>query len=428
MAWDFSTEPEFQEKLDWAREFCRTEVSRLDLVWPHDLYKPVTDQQRAIVDPLKQAVRDEGLWACHLRPELGGQGYGQVRLALLNEILGQYRWAPRIFGTAAPDTGNAEILAHYGTEEQKRRYLQPLLAGDIVSCFSMTEPQGGSDPGEFTTRAVRDGDDWVITGTKYYSSNARWAEFLIVMAVTDPDAPLKRRMSMFLVPRGTPGIDIEFDSALWGEDEGTHALIEYRDVRVPADAMLGAEGDAFGVSQTRLGGGRVHHAMRAVGQAQKALDMMAERALSRHTQGELLARKQAVQMMLADSYAQVQQFRLLVMYTAWQIDAFGDYQRVRKDISTIKFLTGQVLHDVARRAVHLHGALGVSAEMPLMGILHSGEILALTDGPAEVHQFVAARELLRDHQPAEGPWPSAYLPPRREQARRELGLDPVSGR
>ena len=422
MAWDFSTDPDFQVQLDWADAFVRTEVARLDLLWPHDTYKPLTDQQRAIVDPLKKQVREQGLWACHLGRELGGQGYGQLKLALLNEILGRSSWAPRIFGTQAPDTGNAEILAHYGTPEQKARYLAPLLEGDIVSCFSMTEPQAGADPGEFTTRAVRDGDHWVINGSKFFSSNARWASFLIVMAVTDPEAGVRKRMSMFLMPADTPGIEIVRDVALFGdpEGEGSHALITYTDVRVPADALLGEEGDAFGVAQTRLGGGRVHHAMRTVGLAQEALDMMAERALSRRTKGSALADKQAVQAFLADSYIQVQQFRMFVLYTAWQIDRYQDYQRVRKDIAAIKVLTPKVLHDVVQRAIQVHGALGVTDELPLMSMSLTAQVLALADGPTEVHQVTVARQLLRGYTPADGLWPSAHIPTRRAQAQQDL--------
>ncbi|MCU1612725.1 MAG: acyl-CoA dehydrogenase domain protein [Frankiales bacterium] len=422
MAWDFSTDPEFQDQLDWAAEFVRTRVAPLDLRWPHDVYKPHTPEQRLIIDPLKDEVRMQGLWACHLGPELGGPGYGQLKLALLNEILGRSSWAPRIFGTQAPDTGNAEIIAHYGTPEQKARFLEPLLQGDIVSCFSMTEPQAGADPGEFTTLAVRDGDDWVINGQKFFSSNARWAEFFIVMAVTAPDAPVRHRMSMFLVPADTPGIEIDRNVALYGdpEGEGSHALMTYRDVRVPADSLLGDEGDAFGVAQTRLGGGRVHHAMRSVGLAQAALDMMAERALSRRTQGTLLADKQAVQAFLADSYIQIQQFRMFVMYTAWQIDRYNDYQRVRKDIAAIKVMTPRVLTDVAQRAIQVHGALGVTDELPLMNTLLTGLVLGLADGPTEVHQVTVARQLLRGYQAADGLWPSAHLPTRRQEARAQL--------
>jgi acyl-CoA dehydrogenase len=188
MSWGFETEPEYQAKLDWVAQFVKDEVEPLELVLGHpaDVRNP---RRAALVKPLQQEVRRQGMWACHLGPELGGQGYGQVKLGLLNEILGGALYGPSVFGCQAPDSGNAEILAHYGTPEQKKKYLEPLLNNDIVSCFAMTEPQGGADPGVFTTRAVREGDNWVISGQKWFASHARYAEFLIVMAVTDPDAP-----------------------------------------------------------------------------------------------------------------------------------------------------------------------------------------------------------------------------------------------
>jgi acyl-CoA dehydrogenase len=428
VAFDFSVEPEFQELLDWAREFVVTNIYPLDLLWPHDRYAPLDAERKAVVSHLKRQVRATGLWACHLGPELGGQGYGQLKLALLNEILGGSIWAPRIFGTQAPDTGNAEILAHYGTPEQKATYLEPLLEGDIVSCFSMTEPQGGADPDVFVTRAEQvkgggeAGGDWVINGQKFFSSNARWASFFIVLAVTDPGKPLRERMSMFLVPAGAPGIVIDrnLSHLTEPEDDGSEALISYHDVRVPASAMLGARGDAFAVAQTRLGGGRVHHAMRSIGGAQRCLDMMAERALSRRTKGELLARKQAVQNMIAESYIDIQQFRLLVLYTAWQIDKCNDYDRVRKDIAAVKVLTPRVLEGVARRAVQVHGALGTTYDLPLTYFLGQGMLLALADGPTEVHQSTVARQVLRGYAPAPGVWPTGHVPTRRAAAREWL--------
>ena len=425
MAWDFTTEPEFQELLDWADSFVTNKVYKLDVLWPHDCYKPTADltpQQRAVIDPMKAQVRERGLWACHLGPELGGQGYGQLKLAMLNEILGKSIWGPRIFGTQAPDTGNAEILAHYGTPDQKAAYLKPLLEGDIVSCYSMTEPQGGADPGVFQTSAVRDGGYWVISGQKFFSSNARYASFFIVMAVTAPGAPLAQRMSMFLVPAQTPGIEIVRNFAHLGEpeDAGTEALIRYDNVRVPASAMLGGEGDAFGVAQVRLGGGRVHHAMRTLGNAQRCLDMMAERALSRVTKGEPLAAKQAVQNMIADSYIEIAQFRLLVLHTAWQIDKYQDYNRVRKDIAAIKVLTPRVMEAVGKRAIQIHGALGTTYDLPLTRMFTSGLLLALADGPTEVHQTTVARQVLRGYKPSDGMWPSEYIPARRAAAESEL--------
>jgi acyl-CoA dehydrogenase len=338
---------------------------------------------------------------------------------LLNEILGRSMWAPVVFGCQAPDTGNAEIIAHFGTPDQKERYLRPLLEGEIFSSYSMTEPQGGSDPTTFTTRAVKDGDEWVINGWKFFSSNAKTASFLIVMAVTNPDVSAYQGMSMFLVPTDTPGVDIVRNVGLGGEpgSEGSHALIHYDDVRVPADAVLGGEGQAFAIAQTRLGGGRIHHAMRTVGHAKKALDMMCERALSRHTQGGILAEKQFVQGYIADSYAQLMQFRLLVLYTAWSIDKHNDYKRVRKDIAAVKVLMPGVLHDIAWRALQVHGALGASNEMPFARMMLAASVLGLADGPTEVHKVTVARQVLRDHRPSDDLWPTEHLPKRKAAAR-----------
>ena len=207
MAWDFSTEPEFEKKLEWIRDFVREEVEPLEVLFPGCEFLPLDDERRRIVDPLKQRVRDQGLWAPHLGPELGGQGFGAVKLTLINEILGRSSWAPIVFGTQAPDTGNAEILARFGTQEQKDQYLAGLLSGEIFSCFSMTEPQGGSDPRVFTTTAVQDGDEWVINGRKYFSSNASVASFFIVVAITDPRSSGSPRRVDLPDPRGHPGVE-----------------------------------------------------------------------------------------------------------------------------------------------------------------------------------------------------------------------------
>ena len=418
--WDFETEPEFQAKLDWMDEFVREEVEPVDALWGEQVYdRPMDPTLARVVAPLKERVREQGLWACHLGPELGGQGYGQLKLALMNEILGRTVWGPTVFGTQAPDTGNAEIIAHYGTDEQKAAYLAPLLEGDIVSTYSMTEPQGGADPRVFKTRAVRDGDEWVINGWKYFSSNARWSTFLIVMAVTDPEVEIYRGASMFLVPTNTPGVNIVRNVGLGHEpiNDGGHGLIHYEDVRVPATNVLGGEGQAFAIAQTRLGGGRVHHAMRTVGQVQRALDMLCERALSRHTAGSLLADKQSVQNYIADTYAELMQFRLFVLYVAWKIDRLHDYQAVRHDIAAIKVLTPQVMHNAVQRTLQVHGALGATNEMPLARMWQSAMVMGLVDGPTEVHRVTLARQLLKRYRPAEGEWPSEWIPAKMERAR-----------
>ncbi|WP_067680404.1 acyl-CoA dehydrogenase family protein [Nocardia miyunensis] len=419
MAWDFETDPEYQRKLDWADEFVREEVEPLDLVWEHEQFVPLEGPRRAAIEPLKKQVREQGLWATHLGPDLGGQGYGQLKLALLNEILGRSSWAPIVFGCQAPDTGNAEIIAHYGTPEQKQRYLQPLLDGELFSSYSMTEPQAGADPTRFETRATRDGDDWIINGWKFFSSNARTAAFLIVMAVTNTEVSPYQGMSMFLVPTDTPGIDIVRNVGLYGEplDGGSHALIHYDNVRVPAESLLGGEGQAFVIAQTRLGGGRIHHAMRTIGLAQQALDMMCERALSRETAGSRLADKQFVQGYIADSYAQLAQFRLFVLHTAWKIDKYNDYKKVRKDIATAKIVMPTVLHDIAWRAMQVHGALGTTNEMPFFRMIHGAGVMGLADGPTEVHKGTVAKQVLRDYQPTDGMWPTQWIPAKQQAAR-----------
>jgi acyl-CoA dehydrogenase len=422
--WDFSTEPEFQEKLDWVAQFVKEEVEPLDLAFPgHLVYDKSHPVHTEVVKPLQEQVKGRDLWACHLGPDLGGKGYGQLKLGLMNEILGRSSWAPSIFGAQAPDSGNAEIIAHYGTPEQKERYLEPLLDGRIASSYSMTEPQAGADPKQFTCRAVRDGDDWIITGEKWFSSNFRYATFAIVMAITDPDVSVYQGSSMFLVPTDTPGIEIVRNVGLMGEaeGEGSHGYIRYHDVRVPADHLLGGEGQGFVIAQTRLGGGRIHHAMRTVGMCQRAFDMMCERALSRTTQDELLARKQMVQQDIADSWIQLHQFRLQVLHAAWVLDTEGGASSAgRTAIAGVKVAMADVLHDISYRAIHLHGALGVSNEMPLAPMLVGSLALGLADGPTEVHKVTIARQVLKQYKPAEGLWPTEHLPDRRAAARKRF--------
>jgi len=419
MSWDFETDADFQAELDWIDQFVREEVEPLEHVLgsPWNIHDPAF---KALVKPLQQRVKARRLWACHLGPELGGPGYGQVKLALMNEILGRALFAPIVFGCQAPDSGNAEILAHYGTAEQKERFLKPLLAGDIVSCFAMTEPQGGADPKVFTTRAVRDGDAWVINGRKWFASNARYADFFIVMAITDPEVSAYKGMSMFIVPANTPGLSIIRNVGMADEPEATHAYLAFDDVRVPAGQMLGAPGEAFVVAQVRLGGGRVHHAMRTIGLAQKALDALCERALSRHTQGGALADKQMVQEKIADSWLELEQFRLLVMRTAWRIDRYQDYQKVRKDIAAVKAAMPRVLHDIAARALHVHGSIGASSEMPFAGMISRAFQMGLADGPTEVHKVTVAKQLLRDYAPCEQVFPAYHRPTAAAAARRKF--------
>ena len=415
MAWDFETDPEFQKKLDWIEEFMADEVEPIShlgmAAWS-------TAGREKFIKPLQQKVRDQGLWACHLGPELGGQGYGQVKLALMNEKLGRNGLAPTVFGCQAPDTGNAEIIAHYGTPEQKELWLKPLLNGEIRSAFSMSEPTGGSDPLTFKTRAELVGDQWVINGEKWFSSNSRFAKILVVYAITDPDAKDPyRRTSIFLVPTATPGVETIRNIGVGDHaGEGSHGYIRYTDVKVPKDALLGERGGAFIIAQTRLGGGRVHHAMRTVGACQHAFDLMCRRAVSRQTREGRLADMPVVQEQIADAWIQLQQFRLLVLRTAWLIDKHKDYKVVRKDIAAIKVAMPKVYHDIAATALHLHGALGVSNEMPFMGMVTGAFVMGIADGPTEVHKATVAKQVLRDYTPDNDLFPSYHLPKLREAA------------
>src|ERR1700712_3709636 len=267
MSWDFSTDPDFQEQLDWMDELVRREIWPLEAIW-HDLG---LDGLREAMAPLQEQVKARGLWAAHLPPELGGQGMGQVKLGLMHEILGSSPYAPAVFGNAAPDSGNSEILALAGTPDQKERYLHPLLAGDLRSAFSMTEPEtAGSDPTLLQTTAVKDGDDYVINGHKWFSSNGSVTDFLIVMAVTDPDARPHQRASMLLVDVDTPGVNIVRDIPTMEHPAehfgryGGHAEIVYEDVRVPKEALLGGEGEGFMIAQHRLRAGRTPPRLRRV--------------------------------------------------------------------------------------------------------------------------------------------------------------------
>ncbi|WP_009476042.1 acyl-CoA dehydrogenase family protein [Rhodococcus sp. JVH1] len=411
MSWDFETDPEFQAQLEWVEDFVRTEVEPLDRLIEHAW--DVTDPKRnELIRPLQQQVRERNLWACHLTPDLGGRGYGQLKLALLNEILGRTHSGPVVFGCQAPDSGNAEVLAHFGSADLKKRYMEPLIDGDIMSAYSMTEPAGGSDPTGFITRAVRDGDEYVINGEKWFSSHARFATFLIVMAVTDPEAAPHKRASMFLVPIDTPGVEIVRNVGVSGHEdhEATHAYMRYTDVRIPAGNRLGDEGQGFEVAQTRLGGGRIHHAMRTVGLVKASLDMMLERAVSRHTRGQRLADLQMVQAMIAESWIQLQQFRLLVLQTAWKIDKYNDYKRVLVDISAVKAAMPKVLLDVTSRAAQIHGSLGISTELPFGRWIMESYHMGLADGATELHLQTVAKQLLRTATPAPGLFPTRHLP------------------
>jgi acyl-CoA dehydrogenase len=344
----------------------------------------------------------------------------------MHEILGTSPIAPLMFGNAAPDSGNSEILAMSGTPEQKDRYLHPLLAGDLKSAFSMTEPDSaGSDPTLLKTRAVRDGDDWVISGRKWFSTNGSIADFLIVMAVTDPDARPHQRASMFIVDTDNPGVHIVRDVSTmehpyesWGR-YGNHAEIAYEDVRVPGAALLGAEGAGFLIAQQRLYPGRIHHCMRWLGVARRAFDMLCERSVYRYAHGSVLGQHQTVQNWIADSEAEMQAARLMTLHAAWKMDTEG-VMAARKEIALIKFYGAKVLHDVVDRALQAHGGLGYSTDLPLEAMYRFARAARIYDGPDEVHRASVARQVLRGYEAPPGDVPSEYIPARREAARRQF--------
>jgi len=400
VAWDFSTEPEFQAQLDWVAEFCENEVEPLDLVFPGAAWSR-NPKAKALADPLKQQVKDRGLWALFLDKDLGGPGFGQLKLALLNEILGRYRSAPVIFGTAAPDTGNMEMLAAYGTSEQKERWLTPLLNQEIFSAYSMTEPQGGSDPSLFKTHATRDGDEWVISGEKWFTSAGARADIIFVMCTN----------GMFVVPRDAPGVEIMGYPPL-------HNHIRYNNVRVPSDHLLGPEDGAKVLAQRRLGGGRIHHAMRTVAQVKLAFDMMCERALSRESHGKVIAEHQMVQEAIADSYAEITMLRLLVLWTAWTIDN-SSTREARTQIAACKYTMAKVLREVSYRALHIMGSLGTTNLTPLHAMYAGAPTMAMADGVDEVHKVTVARNVLKGYEPHPGLWPTEYIPAKRDEARKK---------
>jgi acyl-CoA dehydrogenase len=437
MAIDFEVEPEFQKQIDWVQNFVTEEIEPLDQFMSvgYDKQGNRIDEDgwnavRRYIKDLQGQVKDQGLWGFHLGPDLGGPGLGQVKLCLLNEILGKTRMGPTIFGCQAPDTGNMELIAHNGTEEQKENYLKPLLAGEKRSAYSMTEPHAG-EPGEFKCMAVRDGDEWVINGEKWFTSNGAAADFLIVMAMTAPEKPLLERASMFIVDADLPGVEIVRNVHTIGtplrenyntsKGRGGHAYIRYDNVRVPAGALLGEEGAGFVGSQTRLSGGRIHHAMRAVGNCTKALDMACERVLSRKAKGQLLADKQMVQEQIADSYIQLKQFRLHVLYTAWLIDKTGKYTReIRKEIAAIKISAAKVNHDIVYRAIHIHGALGMSNETPLGDMWVSAPYMGIMDGTTESHKENLCKLLLREYEACDDLFPTYHLPKLIEQSQDKM--------
>ncbi|HET8558198.1 MAG TPA: acyl-CoA dehydrogenase family protein, partial [Gaiellaceae bacterium] len=367
-----------------------------------------------------------GLWAPHLPPEAGGSGTGFLEYAHLNEEIGRSFIAQLIFGCQAPDAGNAEILHLYGTDEQKERFLRPLVAGEVRSFFAMTEPEvAGSDPTLLLGRAERDGDEWVIDAHKWFSSGADGAAFAIVMVVTEPTTEPHRRASMILVPTDTPGYELVRRIPVMGHEGrgwATHCETRFTGVRVPRANTLGEPGDGFRIAQKRLGPGRIHHVMRWLGQMERAFELMCARALEREAFGGPLAEKQTVQSWIAESAAGIQACRLMTLQAAQRLDAAGSFggkaaearpedraasggaggDEARVEVSLIKFYAARVLGEVLDRAIQVHGGLGLTEDTPLALMWRMARAGRIYDGPDEVHKAVVARRILRAFEEGDG--------------------------
>jgi len=371
-------------------------------VYPNERALQADDAE--LIGSLRARAKEQGLWAPHVPPEAGGTGQGFLAYAYLNEEIGRSTYAQLVFGCQAPDAGNAEILHLFGTDEQKERWLKPLVAGEIRSFFSMTEPEvPGSDPTTLRTTAVREGDEWVIDGHKWFSSGADGAAFGIVMAVTDAEAEPHRRASQIVVPAETPGVEIARAVPVLGHAGSgwsTHCEVWYRGVRVPVENTLGEPGDGFRIAQKRLGPGRIHHVMRWLGQMQRAFELLCSYALEREAFGSRLADKQTVQNWIADSAAEIHACRLMTLDAAHKIDD-GDEARV--EVSVIKYYAAQALHDVIDRAIQVHGARGLTDETPLAEMYANARAARIYDGPDEVHRMVVSRRILKEFEKG-GTW------------------------
>jgi acyl-CoA dehydrogenase len=345
---------------------------------------------------VREKAKGEGLWNLFMPGERFGPGLKNWEYGLLCEEMGRSPMAaPMAFNCSAPDTGNMEILAEHGTPEQRERWLEPLLEGKIRSCFSMTEPEvSGSDPTLLQARAELDGDEWVVNGHKWFTSGAVGAELAIAMVVTDPDAPPYARASMICVPTDNPGFNLVRPISVMGHDGGPgHCEIRYEDCRVPKGNLLGERGAGFAVAQDRLGPGRIHHCMRAIGTAERAHEMMCRRANERTAFGGPLGDKQFVQESIAASRMEIDQARLLTLYAAWKMDTEGK-RAARQAISAIKIVAANMVMDVLDRAIQIHGSLGMTDDTPLAIMWRFSRMLRLADGPDEVHKMVLARREL----------------------------------
>ncbi|MDF1623091.1 MAG: acyl-CoA dehydrogenase family protein [Pseudohongiella nitratireducens] len=393
---------EMQQVREKIREFVDVEVAAVEAEyqaevsvgdrWSH------TPRQAEILQGLKNKARSMGMWNYFLPKSQGGAGISNLEYAHLAEIMGRSRLASESFNCSAPDTGNMEVLERYGSEEQKKQWLEPLLAGEIRSAFAMTEPAvASSDATNICTSAVLDGDEWVINGEKFYISGAgdSRCKIMIVMVITDPDAPKHNRQSQILVPMDTDGVEVLRPMCVFGHDDAPHGHmhIKFTNVRVPKENMILGRGRGFEISQGRLGPGRIHHCMRSIGAAERALELMCQRAVSREAFGKRMAELGGNYDVIADSRIEIEMCRLLVFRAAYLMDTIGN-KAARDAISQIKVAVPNMALRVIDRAIQMHGAAGVSQDFPLAALWTSQRTLRLADGPDEVHRRVVARKEL----------------------------------
>jgi acyl-CoA dehydrogenase len=395
---DFTVSEKMETILGMMKEFVEKELYPMDqafLTRPFSELEPELEEKRRM-------VRQMELWAPLHPKEYGGMGLTLMEYALVAEVLGASHVGLYVFGCQAPDAGNIEILHKYGTDAQKEKYLKPLIDGEIRSCFSMTEvDKPGSNPTWMDTTAVRDGDEWVINGHKWYTSSADRSEFAIVMAVTNPDAAPHQRASMIIVPLDTPGFNLVRNIQVMGhtgDSWASHAEILYQNCRVPVDNLLGGEGMGFIIAQERLGPGRIHHCMRWIGICNRCFDLMCARALERPvTPDRNLASKQMIQGFIAESAAEIQAARLMILHAAWKIENHG-VREAREEISLIKFYVANVMQKVVDRALQVHGGLGMTDDTPIASYYRGERAARIYDGVDEVHKISVARRILREYE------------------------------
>jgi len=392
---DLEPGPETARLLERVREFMDTHIYPREAELHEALdaeVKTGVPYPRGLVE-IRERAKEEGLWNLFLPDDGYGAGLDNTAYATLCEEMGRSPvLAPMAFNCAAPDTGNMEILLEHGTPEQKQRWLEPLAGGQIRSCFSMTEPDtSGSDPTRLAATAELDGDEWVINGHKWFTSGSTGADLAIAMVITEPEGNPYARASMILVPTDTPGFDLVRAVPVMGHSGGPgHGEIRYRDCRVPKENLLGPRGAGFLIAQDRLGPGRIHHCMRAIGTAERAHRMMCLRAADREAFGGPLADKQFVQEFIAASRMEIDQARLLTLNAAWKMDTHGK-RAARQEISMIKVVAANMVMNVLDRAIQVHGSLGMTDDTPLAMMWRFSRMLRLADGPDEVHKMVIAR-------------------------------------